>query len=103
MRKVASPQDLQIELRRLLAYAQTDRPSRTKLALELRSLASRVAAPKINTPQDVERVFEEAFSATSLLEGISEDWGFDPDLAAFARKYLVKTHEDWEKARKKTA
>lgn len=101
MRKIASPADLQAELRRLLAYAQSPEPSREKLANELRGLAARVATPKPRTPQEVERVFEEAFSAANLLEDISEDWGFDPELSAFVQKYLVKTHEDWEKAREK--
>jgi len=44
MNKIASPQDLQAELRRLLAYAQTEKPSREKLAAEMRGLANRVAA-----------------------------------------------------------
>ena len=43
MRKIASPQDLQAELRRLLAYSQSDQPSREMLASELRGLADRVA------------------------------------------------------------
>lgn len=43
MRKIASPQELQTELRRLLAYCSgPEKPSREKLAAELRELASRV-------------------------------------------------------------
>jgi hypothetical protein len=42
MDKIASPQDLQAELRRLLAYTQTEKPSREKLAAEMRELAARI-------------------------------------------------------------
>jgi hypothetical protein len=44
MRKIAAPQDLQTELRRLLAYSQEHQPSRQVVASELRGLADRVAA-----------------------------------------------------------
>ena len=44
MQKIASPQELSAELHRLLAYCSgTERPSREKLASELRELADRVA------------------------------------------------------------
>jgi len=43
MRKIATPQDLQSELKRLLAYCDQKTPSRTKLAAELRGLAVRLA------------------------------------------------------------
>jgi hypothetical protein len=47
MQKIASPQELQSELRRVLAACQgPERPSREKLAEELRALADRVAARK---------------------------------------------------------
>lgn len=55
MKKIATPQDLQAELRRLLAYAQTERPSREKLAAEMRGLADRVAA---TGNRDVEKLVE---------------------------------------------
>ena len=43
MKKIATPQDLQVELRRLLASCQgSERPSREKLAEELRALATGV-------------------------------------------------------------
>ena len=44
MHKIASPQDLQVELTRLIAYAESPHPSRTKLASDLQSLAVRVAS-----------------------------------------------------------
>jgi hypothetical protein len=44
MQKIASPQDLQAELRRILALCQgPGKPSREVLATELRGLADRVA------------------------------------------------------------
>lgn len=48
MNKIASPDELQSELRRLLAYAQTERPSRERIAHALDTLSERVgaAAPK---------------------------------------------------------
>jgi len=54
MDKLASPQDLQAELRRLIAYSQSDEPSRQKLASELHKLADRVSAQKTaNTGFDI--------------------------------------------------
>lgn len=44
MRKIASPQALQTELRRILAEVDQPRPSRAAIADQLRTLASRVAA-----------------------------------------------------------
>lgn len=44
MHKIANTTVLQTELRRILAYAQSERPSRSRIAGELRSLSSRVAA-----------------------------------------------------------
>lgn len=44
MDRIASPHELQSELRRLLAYSQSERPSREKLALEIRRLADRVSS-----------------------------------------------------------
>ena len=59
MRKIATPQDLQAELRRLLAECQgSDLPSRQKLAIELRGLADRVVASS-RVPQ-AERMVTEA-------------------------------------------
>ena len=43
MKKIASPQELTHELRSLLAYAESESPSREKLAADLSDLASRVA------------------------------------------------------------
>lgn len=46
MDKIASPQDLQAELRRLLAYSQSERPSRARVASELRTLSERLSSPR---------------------------------------------------------
>ena len=43
MLKIATPNDLRAELKRLLVYCQEARPSREKIASELRGLADRVA------------------------------------------------------------
>jgi len=40
MDKTASPAELQAKLRRLLAYAESEHPSRAKLASDLRELAA---------------------------------------------------------------
>lgn len=44
MKKIASPQELQSELRRLLALTEDAHPSRLAMARELRGLATRLAA-----------------------------------------------------------
>ena len=44
MKKIASPQELRSELRRLVAYCGEGTPSRNKLATELQSLANAVEA-----------------------------------------------------------
>jgi len=44
MDKIASPQELTSELRQLLAYAESENPSREKLATDLNGLATRVGS-----------------------------------------------------------
>ena len=44
MRKIATPQDLQAEIGRILAVCSAPKPSRAKLAEDLRSLANRLGA-----------------------------------------------------------
>jgi len=52
MDKIASPQDLQTELRRIMAYCQgSENPSRDVLASELRELADRVAVAPEYAPE----------------------------------------------------
>ena len=46
MKKIATPQDLQAELRQLLAYSQSERPERGRIMATLNSLADRLEAVK---------------------------------------------------------
>jgi len=55
MNKIASPQELQAELRKLLAYTQSDKPSREVIARGLQDLASGVA-PQIPKTAAVDKV-----------------------------------------------
>ena len=52
MNKIASPQDLQNELTRLVAYCSEGQPSREKVASELRSLADRLAGKTPSSPNE---------------------------------------------------
>ena len=44
MNRIADADELETELRRLVAYAQSEQPSRSRIASELRSLSARLAA-----------------------------------------------------------
>jgi hypothetical protein len=46
MEKIATPDELQAEIRKLLTYAKSGNPSRHKLAQDLKTLASRTAIDK---------------------------------------------------------
>jgi len=48
MRKIANPQDLQAELRRLIAYTSGPTPSRQQLAADLRTLAAAVEGADVS-------------------------------------------------------
>lgn len=59
MQKIASPTELQSELRRLLAYCGgPEKPSREKLASELRDLADRVAM-EFDTPEALKKYLQD--------------------------------------------
>ena len=63
MKKIANARDLQAELRRLLAYAESPNPSREKVAAELQELAVLVtASEEINVPK-----------LDKLLDGVEDD------------------------------
>ena len=70
MNKIASPQELQDELRRLLASSQETNPSREKLALELRALADKVAMGRVASMEgDAEKIlalFKKNFKYVSV-------------------------------------
>jgi hypothetical protein len=53
MKKLATSRDLQVELRRVLSYAESPNPSRERVAEELRELADRVGAVEgeVNLPK----------------------------------------------------
>lgn len=75
MNKIASPQDLQNELRRLVAYAESENPSREKLGSELHDLASRVAGQKeaVDGSRQVWAALEGAWVRGDLANDPSED------------------------------
>lgn len=67
MQKIASPQDLQAELRRMLAYCQGQHPSRQVLASQLRGLSHRL---RVKTASDLpEREIEQTLGR---LPGVSK-------------------------------
>lgn len=53
MNKIASPRDLEGELRQILAYCETSQPSRTVVASRLRELADQVVSTKAVVSRDV--------------------------------------------------
>jgi len=71
MDKIASTDELQAELRKLLAYAQTHQPSRTVLARDLTSLTLRVAG-KI-PPQFLENIQKKKDEAKDKDDDSDED------------------------------
>lgn len=79
MKKIATPQDLQAELQRLLAYCESPRPSREKLAGELWGLADRVAAnPKAEVSEAMSAILED------LVQRMGRDeWGMVLEAAKF--------------------
>ena len=98
MDKIASPQDLHVELQRLLAYAQSVKPSREKLASDLRELASRLAedtsGPLTRENQKLLNVVEEySRGAGKVLDveynGTGHGWSatFDTEYAALKVYY----------------
>jgi len=71
MDKIASPQELTQELRRLLAYAESANPSRQKLAAGLNGLAGRVAGEPFTTD---EKLFQrEREKVEKALEELREE------------------------------
>jgi len=64
MNKIATPQDLQGELREILAYCQTNHPSRVVLASKLSVLADRVSgAQGVASNYDLEGLSPEEYEA----------------------------------------
>jgi hypothetical protein len=76
MKKIASPAELQSELRRLIALASEGRPSREKLASEIRKVASRVVVGRSVRTLDLRELAEEKSDLEAQLEAVRED---DPE------------------------
>jgi hypothetical protein len=72
MDKIASPEDLWIELRRILAYAGTKNPSRAKIASDLLGLADRVAArkPHLQYEKNQLKVLLDTLKMPSAMAGV---------------------------------
>jgi hypothetical protein len=75
MRKIASTIELQTELQRLLAYSDTKRPKRSRLARELATLGTRVAAESAESI--LKQVESRLKSKFSKLDFIIDDEGED--------------------------
>lgn len=67
MDRIATPRNLVTELQKILAYAETEKPSREKLAAELNALADRTArAPQMPGSRNLDE------GRSSLIKGLSE-------------------------------
>jgi len=55
MDKIASTHELQTELKRLLAYASSERPSRVRVARQLEQLGRRLTAADEKSDEDIEK------------------------------------------------
>lgn len=67
MDKIASPQELAHELRRILAYTGSENPSRVKLAADLQRLARQMAVD-----EEAWVLADDASNALAALQGIQE-------------------------------
>ena len=90
MDKIASPQELQAELRRLLAYSEGEQPSRQVLSSRLRELAVRLGAVK--TKADFEQVYHQMQAALDTFDLAWSRYEKDPEAnkpkLADALKYM---------------
>lgn len=99
MEKIAHPQELQAELRRLLAVCGEGQPSREKLAKELQALSQRVA---VGVGGDASDAVANAMWNLSLAIGGIDFRLFDPqgrlpELSATDRRELHGAFEDLNK------
>lgn len=108
MEKIASPQDLQAEIRRLLAHCQgPQRPSRQHLAAQLRSLADRVAGRDLyDEVEDFlynhgsgKPTWDRGRGDLSGDEHLLMDWYQDPD--KFSPEDTRQVERIFEKAKRK--
>ena len=71
MDKIASPVELADQLRKILAYAQSDQPSRQKLADSLEVLANRVAANPLGGPEPTPEQLQKSRKAIEKLKALN--------------------------------
>lgn len=74
MRKIANTSELQTELRRLLSYAQSERPSRMRLATALLELSSRLKTAGVNWTEVPGGAW---LTKVQYASGIKHSWGIE--------------------------
>ena len=100
MRKIASPQELTQELRRLLAYAEGENPSREKLAAGLNGLAGRVAGTIDPTAKITQFTQDMAKAVNQYLYYIYDN--ADPsDVKRLAKAMADAAYNVWSRNRQK--
>lgn len=97
MKKIASPQDLQAELRRILAYSEGHQPLRAVLAAELHTLADRVAASDKELAGDAKDLVDDAGSMIRRLQVLTKEAKGKGELAAHL-KGAMKAMVDADRA-----
>jgi hypothetical protein len=80
MKKIATPEELTLELQSLLQYAQSSDPSREKLAAGLRALADRTAARPDYSDYALVLLDEEGDRVTYINGGADDKAGAMRDL-----------------------
>ena len=102
MQKIATPQELQTGLLRILAYAQgAQRPERAKIASDLRELADRVAGnvtSAAKVPRNLEMLIRKVRNEGYEVKG-HEVWvkfKTEADANKFEDRYNAKFDEDDE-------
>ena len=61
-------------------------------------LADRVAL--VQTPREMEQMFEETLMALNQIEASAEDFGFSPKGAAESRKIMLQSYREWGDAKR---
>ena len=71
-----------------------------ELMTTLRRLMGESKTAVANTPREMERMFEEALTALNHIEASAGDFGFSPEGAAQARKVMLRSYQDWTRAKR---
>jgi len=90
MKKIATPQDLQAELTQILAYSQSERPERGRIAAKLNDLADRLEGTS-KTAMDSEE--EELYDAIWMIASNDGDSYRKKD----AKGAVKKAWAEWQK------